>query len=459
MTSFRNFSNSLIAKLHLDFNFSELLKGSAFVFLFRFLGLFSGYALSFIIIKHFGESVLGIYSLSFTLLSFVVVLSRMGLDVALVKVISDLVVTNKQGQAKDAYLKSSWLILIVSLFLSVVVFQCAASLAMWFGNKDLVTAFEIVAYCAVPFALLKVNADTLRGMKIMRAYSYLQAGSMFLIMSIILLLWIYFGETSIYTPIYTLLFAAILLYLWSVRLVKRNFRFKRIGTEKVKRLMKISLPMMLTSSMFLVLSWTDNIFLGRFLSEDQVGIYFIAFKLGLVISLSLFAVNSIAAPKFSELAASADKEELQKFAMQTTKLNLWSSLPVFILLILSTEWLLSLYGASFSIAKTSVYILAVGQLYNALSGSVLSFLNMTGNENLVSRIVFSAAVLNILLNYYLIPIFHSSPNWLGIEGAAISSAVCLFYWNSLGLYFVKKKYGFVMFPNPFKFLNKHELNE
>jgi len=452
MKLFKKFTNPFLTKLRLDFNLKELLQGSAIVFLFKFLGLFSGYVLSYIITKHYGEETLGIYSLSFTLLSFVVVLSRMGLDEAMVKVISDLFYVNKQGQAKDAYFKSSFLILLVSALFSVLVFQSADYIATWFDNESLTKAFKIIAYTIVPYSLIKVNADTLRGMKKMKVFSYLQVGSLFLLMSVVLLLGIQFFDETVYMPMYALLIATIVVYLWSCVLLKRNFKVKNTGTEKMKRLMKISLPMMLTSSMFLVLSWTDNIFLGRFLSEDQVGIYFIAFKLGLIISLSLFAINSIAAPKFSELSAANDKELLKRLAMQSANLNLGSSLPVFIVLILTTEWLLSLYGNSFIIAKYCVYILAVGQLFNALSGSVLNFLNMTGNEKLVSKIVLSAALLNIVLNYYLIPIFEAYDTWSGIEGAAIASSICLIYWNALGLYFVYKHHGFLMFPNPFSLM-------
>jgi len=452
MNIFKKYTNPLLSKLQLDFNLIELLHGSAIVFLFKFLGLFSGYVLSYIITIHYGEETLGIYSLSFTLLSFVVVFSRMGLDEAMVKVISDLFYVNKQGQAKDAYLKSSFFILLVSALFSVLVFQSSDYIATWFDNESLTKAFKIIAYTIVPYALIKVNADTLRGMKKMKAFSYLQVGSLFLLMSAVLLLGIKFFDETIYLPIYALLIATIVMYLWSCVLLKRTFKVKNTGTEKMRRLMKISLPMMLTSSMFLVLSWTDNILLGRFLSEDQVGIYFIAFKLGLIISLSLFAVNAIAAPKFSELSTANDKVLLKRLAMQSANLNLGSSLPIFIVLIFTTEWLLSLYGNSFIIAKYCVYILAVGQLFNALSGSVLNFLNMTGYEKIVSKIVLSAALLNIGLNYYLIPIFESHDNWSGIEGAAVASSICLIYWNALGLYFVYKHHGFLMFPNPFRLI-------
>ena len=77
---------------------------------------------------------------------------------------------------------------------------------------------------------------------------------------------------------------------------------------------------------------------------------------------------------------------------------------------------------------------------------------MTGNEKLVSKIVLSAALLNVMLNYYLIPIFEAYDSWSGIEGAAIASSICLIYWNALGLYFVYKHHGFLMFPNPFSLI-------
>ena len=100
----------LKSKLANDLQLKELLSGSAVVFIFRILGLFSGYLLSYIITHYFGEEVLGVYSLSFTILSLVVVASRLGLDEALVKILSDLISKNKTGQAKDAYDKSVRLI-------------------------------------------------------------------------------------------------------------------------------------------------------------------------------------------------------------------------------------------------------------------------------------------------------------------------------------------------------------
>jgi len=450
----KKYFNKVISNIRLDLNLNELIRGTAFVFIFRLLGVFSGYILSYIITQYFGDEVLGIYSICFTLLSLGVVFSRIGLDEALVKVIPQLNFHRKGAQANEAYLKSSALVFILSLIVSLFLYKSSFFFAQWFDNPLLKKPIEIIALAISPFALIKLNAEMLRGMKKIRAYSYLQSGSLFLVMSVFIIVWISFSNFSIDIPFYALLFSCVIICLFSYSLVHKYIQITFRRKESLRRLLKISFPMMLTSSMFLVLSWTDNILLGRFLSEDQVGIYFVAFKLALIISLSLFAVNSAVAPKFSELSSDIEKSSLKKLAIQSVKLNLATSLPIFILLMISTEYLLSLYGDSFLFAKRCVYILAIGQLYNSLSGSVLNFLNMTGFEKLVSKIIFSAAILNIILNYFLIPQFDISEGWFGIEGAAISSTICLIYWNSLGLYFVNKYHGIFMFPHLSLFKNK-----
>ena len=50
--------------------------------------------------------------------------------------------------------------------------------------------------------------------------------------------------------------------------------------------------MMLTSSIMLLMNWTDTIILGYFKTEYDVGIYSVIMKI-LCMSINLFAINSI----------------------------------------------------------------------------------------------------------------------------------------------------------------------
>ena len=67
-------------------------------------------------------------------------------------------------------------------------------------------------------------------------------------------------------------------------------------------------------------------------------------------------------------------------------------------------------------------------------GSVGLILNMCNHESLTAWGVGLSASLNILLNWYLIPLW-------GLNGAATASAASLIAWNFLLLYAVRKKTG------------------
>ena len=54
---------------------------------------------------------------------------------------------------------------------------------------------------------------------------------------------------------------------------------------------------MFAQSVQFIMAWTDKLMLGNMMDSDQVGIYFTAFKLSMLASLSLMAINSIAGPK------------------------------------------------------------------------------------------------------------------------------------------------------------------
>ena len=68
---------------------------------------------------------------------------------------------------------------------------------------------------------------------------------------------------------------------------------------------------------------------------------------------------------------------------------------------------------------------------------------MTNNQNIYAKILFVGALVNIVLNYILIPIY-------GINGAAIASMFSLVVWNVLMIYEVRRKFGFYTFYIPLK---------
>ena len=81
-----------------------------------------------------------------------------------------------------------------------------------------------------------------------------------------------------------------------------------------------------------------------------------------------------------------------------------------------------MYGVAFETAYVPLLILCIGQLVNASMGSVASLLNMTGHERETTKSVLVGAVVNVVLNLSLVPVW-------GMTGAAIATASTLIVWN------------------------------
>jgi O-antigen/teichoic acid export membrane protein len=99
------------------------------------------------------------------------------------------------------------------------------------------------------------------------------------------------------------------------------------------------------------------------------------------------------------------------------------ALPIFLIFALFARPVVTLvFGAAYAGAAAPLAILASGQLVNATAGPVAALLSMTGHERDVGAVFTMAAIINVLLNIFLIPRF-------GINGAAAATAVSLAFWN------------------------------
>jgi O-antigen/teichoic acid export membrane protein len=197
--------------------------------------------------------------------------------------------------------------------------------------------------------------------------------------------------------------------------------------------------------------WIDKLMLGNMTSVEDVGIYFTAFKLSMIASISLMSINSIASPKFAEKFGKNDINGLRKVVQQSTKMIFWTSFPLVAGFFIIPEYLLSLFGEEFKIGVTAFIFLSCGRLVSSFCGSVGNILKMTNNQNIFGLLLFCGAVINVVLNLVLIPESNllSSYGISGINGAAFASMCSLSFWNLAMVLIVKRKFGFFTFYLPF----------
>ena len=91
-------------------------------------------------------------------------------------------------------------------------------------------------------------------------------------------------------------------------------------------------------------------------------------------------------------------------------------------------------------------------LISAFSGSVGNLLQMTGKQFVFMKILIVGAIINIGLNYLLIPADNpfSELGISGINGAAVASMCSIIFWNLSMVLVVKKQFGFLTVYIPFR---------
>jgi O-antigen/teichoic acid export membrane protein len=214
----------------------------------------------------------------------------------------------------------------------------------------------------------------------------------------------------------------------------------------IKSILSVSLPMLMAASMQFFLAQTGLLILGMYRPTSEVGYYAIAVKLATLTTFVLQSINSMAAPKYSELFHTGRIEELVYIAKKSTRYIFWATTPILLTLVTLGPFFLSLFGKGFSTAYLPMLILILGQFVNSISGSTAYFLNMTGHQKAFKNIITVSSILSLVLNFLLIPNF-------GLYGAAIAGALSHALWNAWTLFYIKVKFGDTIGYFPFLGLN------
>ncbi len=446
--------NKLKNKINADIHLKELLKGSSIAFVLRIIGIIAGYIFTLLITRGYGAEAMGVFALSFTLLQISSVIGRLGMDTALLRFVAEYSSQGKWDIVKNIYRKAIKLVLPFSIFVSILVFFLSPYIAEFvFKKLQLEPYFKIASIGIVPFVLLFIHTESLRGLKKIKEYMFLQQVGIFAIASIFLsiaiLLMFVNSNKLLETNKVPLIIYIVAIYILSF-FAYFNWK-KQIGNNKVKyinlsissdtiyptywTILAVSFPMLLTSMLTFIMAWTDTIMIGMLLNEKDVGVYSIALRISYIISFILFAVNSITAPKIASEFSQQNYLEFKKLSQFTSQIGIWVGIPVFIIILIFGKELLALFGKEFVFGFSSLILLSIGQFINVSVGSIGYILAMIGKQNVMSLIVFISFLINIVLNLYLIPLY-------GILGAAIATMISTIFWNLLGLIYLRFKYGF-----------------
>ena len=183
------------------------------------------------------------------------------------------------------------------------------------------------------------------------------------------------------------------------------------------------------------MNWLPTLMLGVFGTAQEVGIFAIANRTAILTSFILLAINSVSAPKFAAHYKKGEMELLSKTASHTTQILLIVASPILLIFLVFPDWILQLFGEEFIEGKWALRIMAMGQFFSVITGSVGYLLMMTGKERLFLKSLTFSASFALILNATLIPMY-------GLTGAALATALGLVFqviltsilvWKHLGI--------------------------
>jgi len=208
-----------------------------------------------------------------------------------------------------------------------------------------------------------------------------------------------------------------------------------LGKAELKKLFQYSIPLVPAAIAYLVLNFTDRLFIKDLNNSlGDVGIYDMGFKFSAIVSIIIFAFQSALAPiifeKYKDKETPAELGRIMRLFIGVGSLGILtlSAFSYETLYVFTQE---QYFGASvlMPLFYLSVFITGLG----LFSGGI----HIQKKTHLIPIIVITAGLINVGLNFWLIPI-------LDLFGAALATLISTLI-NHVILFGVSQKYYTIIY--------------
>ena len=420
---------------------AEVMRGAATAFVLRGIGAGLAFVLNVAIGRLLGAEGAGLYFLALSIVTIVTVLTRFGMDNSLLRFIASSVALDQWTRARGVYRLGMRTVALASAAAGVLIVLAGPLIArLWMDKPDLGDVLQIMGLGTLGLAVMMAGAECLKGLK--RIAPAVAVSSIIFPLVALALIWPLTerfgpaGAAGAYAAGVSI--AALAGWLWW-----RYFTAAHADQEPEfvwAELWDSCRPLWLMSIITkAIMPWSPLLILGFFAASDDVGVYGAATRIAMLVTFLLISVNTVISPKFAELHAKGDIAALARLARRFALLITLVTSPLFLLLIVAGETVMTLFGPEFARGGAALAILAMGQAVNALTGSAGALLMMTGHERDIRNASIWAGLLAVTLSLVLIPLY-------GLIGAAISTAVSIAAMNLISIAMIKKRLGINVMP-------------
>ena len=386
----------------------QLTKNTAYLLSARFINALSILALILIISRRLGPDIFGGYSFLNAVIMTGIVVATFGLDTFMVrevsrgpflgnqilssvlgfKVISSLVVMASVWALFSFFLEDQAIIRLLAVF-SIVICLNSLSQSFWYYG-DAFQKFQFHASLWATSNVIKIP-----------------------------IVWFFISiEQELVMIIYALIIAEIISLIISGCLIRRRFKLvlDNLFFKSIPILLKKVWPLAVVFILSAIYFRIDMMMLEVMKGEKAVGIYSASYKLIEFLSIIPGTVTIAALPGLTADYSANIEGFRTSFFKTLTVLGIGGAAIGLLLYLFSKQVVLLLYGPLFSDSVLSLNILS-GVIFFLFVNGYLAYVTIaTNNDKAVALIIVISTILNVLLNFYLIPRYSH-------VGAALSTLI------------------------------------
>ena len=422
-----------------DSRVAQLVAGK--VFLVRVTSAMLALISQVLLARWMGRFEFGIYIYVWTWVLMIGALSDVGLSSAARRCIPEYTELKAFDRLRGFLLGSRWLAFAIATAIGIVGAIGVTVLAPWLDSFTVIPLY--LACVTIPiYGLVQMQCGIAQAydwpnLAFMPFYIWRQLAITMLMGSA----WAFGAPTDAVTAMIIAVVTTWVVTIAQLFVLDRRLRRKVAPGPKryeVKAWFATALPIFVVEGFYLLLTYVDILTLEQMRSPDEVAVYYAAARLLALVAFVYFAIASATTHRFTQYHVEGDKQRLAKFFAETMRWMFWPSLAACALILALGRPLLSLFGASFTAGYGVMFILAIGMMSRAAVGPAERLLNMLGERKQCAAVYAAAFAINLVLCVLLIP-------RIGIEGAAVATAIALVVESILLFHIAKRCLGFHIF--------------
>jgi O-antigen/teichoic acid export membrane protein len=418
----------------------RFLRGSAWQLSGKVITTVLGLLINALIARLLAPSEVGAFFTVFTMVAIGSTLAQLGLDRALVRLVSASIATGDPGKARRVIEKTFLVGGVAAVVLAVVLLL---GLGSWLATNVLdaplvVAVIPIAAGWLVATALRSLVVETFRGMQRFNMATLFDVLLVdVLVASIVSALWLLHTDPTLeqIVTVFTAVSGVVLL-VGAALLFGRVRELPSGGVAPSREIVAIAWPLLITNvATYLLGTGIDVLVLGAFRAQREVAVYAAASRLMFLVVTPFLVFQGVVAPIVAELAAKGRMRQLERTLRAVATL---AGIPAFVALMLFLVFGGSimgfLYGPFYRQGATMLFVLCLGRLVAVYTGSCAVTLMMTGHQRAVMYITVGFGIASLGAGIALAGPF-------GGVGIAVATATFASLQNLTTMYTAKRLVG------------------